>query len=36
MERVYKRIEKVGRRDHPVLILGDGETAKELVARNIH
>ncbi len=36
MERVYKMIEKVGQRDHPVLILGESGTGKELVARSIH
>ena len=36
MERVYKMIEKVSVRDHPVLILGESGTGKELVARRIH
>jgi DNA-binding NtrC family response regulator len=36
MERVYKMIEKVSMRDHPVLILGENGTGKELVARSIH
>jgi DNA-binding NtrC family response regulator len=36
MDRVYKMIEKVSRRDHPVLILGESGTGKELVARSIH
>jgi DNA-binding NtrC family response regulator len=36
MERVYKMIEKVSRREHPVLILGESGTGKELVARSIH
>src|SRR5713101_4516760 len=36
MERVYKMIEKVSVRDHPVLILGESGTGKELVARSIH
>jgi len=36
MERVYKMIEKVSQRDHPVLILGESGTGKELVARSIH
>jgi DNA-binding NtrC family response regulator len=36
MERVYKMIEKVSSRDHPVLILGESGTGKELVARSIH
>ena len=36
MERVYKMIEKVGQREHPVLILGESGTGKELVARSIH
>ncbi len=36
MERVYKLIEKVSLRDHPVLILGESGTGKELVARSIH
>jgi DNA-binding NtrC family response regulator len=36
MERVYKMIEKVGLRDHPVLVLGESGTGKELVARSIH
>jgi two-component system response regulator HydG len=36
MERVYKLIEKVSQRTHPVLILGESGTGKELVARSIH
>jgi DNA-binding NtrC family response regulator len=36
MERVYKLIEKVSVREHPVLILGESGTGKELVARSIH
>jgi DNA-binding NtrC family response regulator len=36
MERVYKMIEKVSLRDHPVLILGESGTGKELVARSVH
>ena len=36
MERVYKMIEKVSLREHPVLILGESGTGKELVARSIH
>jgi DNA-binding NtrC family response regulator len=36
MERVYKMIEKVSQREHPVLILGESGTGKELVARSIH
>jgi DNA-binding NtrC family response regulator len=36
MERVYKMIEKVSHRDHPVLILGESGTGKELVAKSIH
>lgn len=36
MERVYKMIEKVSQRSHPVLILGESGTGKELVARSIH
>jgi DNA-binding NtrC family response regulator len=36
MERVYKLIEKVSIREHPVLILGESGTGKELVARSIH
>src|SRR5208283_3097840 len=36
MERVYKMIEKVSLRGHPVLILGESGTGKELVARSIH
>ena len=36
MERVYKMIEKVAKRDHPVLVLGESGTGKELVARSIH
>jgi two-component system response regulator HydG len=36
MERVYRLIEKVSLRDHPVLILGESGTGKELVARSIH
>jgi len=36
MERVYKTIEKVSLRKHPVLILGESGTGKELVARSIH
>ncbi|HXR33474.1 MAG TPA: sigma-54 dependent transcriptional regulator [Verrucomicrobiae bacterium] len=36
MERVYKLIEKVSQRTHPVLILGESGTGKELVARSVH
>ncbi len=36
MERVYRMIEKVSLRDHPVLVLGESGTGKELVARSIH
>ncbi len=36
MERVYRLIEKVSLRDHPVLVLGESGTGKELVARSIH
>jgi len=36
MERVYKMIEKVSQREHPVLVLGESGTGKELVARSIH
>ncbi len=36
MRRVYKMVEKVSQRDHPVLILGESGTGKELVARSIH
>jgi DNA-binding NtrC family response regulator len=36
MDRVYKMIEKVSQRDHPVLILGESGTGKELVARSVH
>jgi DNA-binding NtrC family response regulator len=36
MQRVYKMIEKVSLREHPVLILGETGTGKELVARSIH
>jgi len=36
MDRVYKMIEKVSQRDHPVLVLGESGTGKELVARSIH
>ncbi len=36
MERVYRLIEKVSLREHPVLILGESGTGKELVARSIH
>lgn len=36
MERVYRMIEKVSQREHPVLILGESGTGKELVARSIH
>ena len=36
MQRVYKMIEKVSMREHPVLILGESGTGKELVARSIH
>jgi DNA-binding NtrC family response regulator len=36
MERVYRMIEKVSLREHPVLILGESGTGKELVARSIH
>lgn len=36
MQRVYRMIEKVSQREHPVLILGESGTGKELVARSIH
>jgi transcriptional regulator with GAF, ATPase, and Fis domain len=36
MERVYRLIEKVSIREHPVLILGETGTGKELVTRSIH
>jgi Nif-specific regulatory protein len=36
MERVYRLIEKVTLRDHPVLVLGESGTGKELIARAIH
>jgi DNA-binding NtrC family response regulator len=36
MERVYRLIEKVSLRDHPVLIQGESGTGKELAARSIH
>lgn len=36
MERVYRMIEKVAKREHPVLVLGESGTGKELVARSIH
>jgi DNA-binding NtrC family response regulator len=36
MQRVYKMIEKVSLREHPVLVLGESGTGKELVARSIH
>jgi len=36
MERIYRLIEKVSLRDHPVLILGESGTGKELVARSVH
>jgi len=36
MERVYRLIEKVSLRDHPVLVLGESGTGKELAARSIH
>jgi DNA-binding NtrC family response regulator len=36
MERVYKMVEKVSQREHPVLVLGESGTGKELVARSIH
>jgi len=36
MERVYRLIEKVSLREHPVLVLGESGTGKELVARSIH
>ena len=36
MERVYKMIEKVSLRHHPVLTLEESGTGKELVARSIH
>jgi DNA-binding NtrC family response regulator len=36
MEKVYRLIEKMSRRDCPVLILGESGTGKELVASSIH
>jgi DNA-binding NtrC family response regulator len=36
MQEVYRRIEKAGRGQSPVLILGETGTGKELVARSIH
>ncbi|MGB7437839.1 MAG: sigma-54 dependent transcriptional regulator [Candidatus Acidiferrum sp.] len=36
MERVYRMIDKVAKREHPVLVLGESGTGKELVARSIH
>ena len=36
MQNVYRMIEKVGRSQSPVLILGETGTGKELVARAIH
>jgi len=36
MQRVYRLIEKVSQHNYPVLILGESETGKELVASSIH
>ena len=36
MQAVYEQIEKVGRTDSPVLVLGETGTGKELVAEGIH
>ncbi len=36
MQTVYEQIEKVGRTDSPVLVLGETGTGKELVAESIH
>jgi DNA-binding NtrC family response regulator len=36
MQSVYEQIEKVGRTDSPVLVLGETGTGKELVAEAIH
>jgi len=36
MQRVYRMIEKVSKREYSVLILGESGTGKELVARAIH
>jgi DNA-binding NtrC family response regulator len=36
MQTVYEQIEKVGRTDSPVLVLGETGTGKELVAEAIH
>jgi DNA-binding NtrC family response regulator len=36
MQRVYRMIEKVSKREYSVLILGESGTGKELVARAVH
>ena len=36
MEKLYRILSKVALTQHPVLILGEGGTGKELVARQIH
>lgn len=36
MEKLYRILSKVSQTTHPVVILGEGGTGKELVARSIH
>ncbi|HKV04178.1 MAG TPA: sigma-54 dependent transcriptional regulator [Candidatus Acidoferrales bacterium] len=36
MQRVYRLVEKVSQHNYPVLILGESDTGKELVAKSIH
>src|ERR1039457_3449437 len=36
MEKLYRIIAKAGQSSHPVLILGESDTGKELVAKSIH